>query len=83
MKHSIRKQFAGIFIGMMAATVIFTWLINRVFLDDYYLAEKQKNLIQVYETLNKAGKTGQLEEKEFYDVTLSNYIDKAEGFSFA
>ena len=76
MKNSIRKQFAGIFIGMMAATVIFTWLINRVFLDDYYLAEKQKNLIQVYETLNKAGKIGQLEEKEFYDVTLSNLCSR-------
>ena len=76
MKHSIRKQFAGIFIGMMAATVIFTWLINRVFLDDYYLAEKQKNLIQVYETLNKAGKTGQLESKEFHDVTLLNLCSR-------
>lgn len=72
MKHSIRKQFAGIFIGMMAATVIFTWLINRVFLDDYYLAEKQKNLIQVYETLNKAQKAGKLNSETFYNVTLSN-----------
>ena len=76
MKNSIRKQFAGIFIGMMAATVIFTWLINRVFLDDYYLAEKQKNLLQVYETLNKAEKTGKLESEEFYNVTLSNICSR-------
>lgn len=76
MKHSIRKQFAGIFIGMMAATVVFTWLVNSIFLDDYYLEEKQKNLIQVYEILNKAGKTGQLDSEEFYNVTLTNLCSR-------
>ena len=76
MKHSIRKQFAGIFIGMMAATVIFTWLVNSIFLDDYYLGEKQKNLIQVYETLNKAAKTEQLQSEDFYNVTLSNLCSR-------
>lgn len=76
MKHSIRKQFAGIFIGMMATTVIFTWLINSIFLDDYYLGEKKKNLIQVYETLNKAGKSGQLDSEEFYNVTMSNLCSR-------
>lgn len=76
MKHSIRKQFAGIFIGMMAATVIFTWLVNSIFLDDYYLGEKQKNLIQVYETLNKASKTEQLQSEDFYNVTLSNLCSR-------
>ncbi|MBR5597354.1 MAG: GHKL domain-containing protein [Lachnospiraceae bacterium] len=76
MKHSIRKQFAGIFIGMMAATVSFTWLINTIFLDDYYLNEKQKNLIQVYETLNKAEKTGQLDSEDFYNITMSNLCSR-------
>ena len=76
MKHSIRKQFAGIFIGMMAVTVIFTWLINTLFLDDYYLKEKQKNLIQIYEILNKAEETGQLDSEEFYNVTLSNLCSR-------
>jgi len=72
MKHSIRNQFAGIFIGMMAATVIFTWLMTSVFLDDYYMKEKQKNLVQVYEILNDAAQTRQLEQKEFFDVTMAN-----------
>ena len=76
MKHSIRKQFAGIFIGMMTATVVFTWLMNTIFLDDYYLNEKQKNLIQVYETLNKAEKTGQLDSKDFYNITMSNLCSR-------
>ena len=72
MKRSIRKQFAGIFIGMMTATVILTWLINGVFLDDYYLNEKQKNLIQVYGTLNEAAKTGEMESEDFYNITMTN-----------
>ena len=76
MKHSIRKQFAGIFIGMMAVTVIFTWLVNTLFLDDYYLEEKKKNLIQVYETLNKAEKTGQIDSEDFYNITLSNLCSR-------
>ena len=76
MKRSIRKQFAGIFIGMMAATVIFTWLINSVFLDDYYLNEKQKNIIQVYETLNLAAKSGQLDSEDFNNITLSNLCSR-------
>lgn len=76
MKRSIRKQFAGIFIGMMTATVIFTWMINSIFLDDYYLGEKQKNLIQVYETLNKAGETGRLSSEDFYNVTLSKLCSR-------
>lgn len=72
MKRSIRKQFAGIFIGMMTATVILTWLINALFLDDYYLSEKQKNLIQVYETLNEAAKTGKMKSEDFYNITITN-----------
>lgn len=76
MKRSIRKQFAGIFIGMMAATVIFTWLINSVFLDDYYLNEKQKNIIQVYETLNLAARSGQLDSEDFNNITLSNLCSR-------
>ena len=76
MKRSIRKQFAGIFIGMMAATVVFTWLVNSVFLDDYYLNEKQKNIIQVYETLNLAAKSGQMDSEDFNNITLSNLCSR-------
>ena len=76
MKRSIRKQFAGIFISMMAATVVFTWLVNSFFLDDYYMKEKQKNLVQVYESLNTVVKMEQIDSEEFYDVTLSNLCSR-------
>ena len=65
MKHSISKQFAVIFIGMMVSTVAFCWLINTVFLEDYYVSEKQKNLVLVYQTLNDATKNGKIDTENF------------------
>lgn len=76
LKHSISKQFAGIFIGMMVVTVIFIGVINIVFLDDYYMQEKQKNLMQVYGTINYAANTGELSTEEFYNVNLYNLCSK-------
>ena len=72
MKHSIRKQFACIFIGMMVGTVMFCWLLNNVFLEKYYTKQKQKNLLQVYEVINDASHTGKIDTEDFFYVTLSN-----------
>lgn len=54
MKHSIRKQFAGLFLAMMAGTVALCWILNTTFLEKYYTNEKQKNLLDAYEVLNAA-----------------------------
>ena len=45
MKHSIKRQMAACFIGVMAATLICCWLANHFFLEEYYLKNK-KNLLQ-------------------------------------
>lgn len=76
MKHSIRKQFTYLFIGMMAATIILCWLINIVFLEKYYTSEKQENLLQVYESINKAANEGNLKTEEFFYVTLSKLCSR-------
>lgn len=72
MKHSIRKQFAFIFIGMMAATVAFCWLLNIVFLEPYYTKKKETDLLEVYEIINQAAAKGTFDTEEFYGVTLPN-----------
>ena len=36
MKHSIKRQVALIFIGLMAATLLICWMINNTFLQKYY-----------------------------------------------
>ena len=40
MKHSIRKQFALIFIGLLAGTLMLCWMINTIFLERYYVYSK-------------------------------------------
>lgn len=72
MKHSIRKQFAVIFIGMMAATVALCWLLNSVFLETYYTKEKEKNLLEVYNLINQAAVDGSFDSEEFFHITLPN-----------
>lgn len=72
MKHSIRNQFAVIFIGMMAATVAFCWLLNILFLEPYYTEKKEKTLLEVYEIINQAATEGTFETEEFFEITLPN-----------
>lgn len=76
MKHSIRRQFTICFVGMMAATMVFCWLLNSVFLEKYYVKEKQKNLLQVYDTVNEAAKEGNLDTENFYYDTLSKLCSR-------
>ena len=46
MRYSIRKQFAGIFIGLMAGTMLLCWFINSTFLERFYFANKQEVVME-------------------------------------
>ena len=76
MKHSIRTQFTYIFIGMMAATVAVCWLLNGLFLEKYYRKEKQKNLLEVYHSINNAIEEELWRTEEYSNVTLMNLCTK-------
>lgn len=69
MKHSIRKQFAGIFIGLITATILLCWFLNTTFLEEYYLQNKQKVVLDAYAQLNEAAKAGNMSTESF-DVHL-------------
>lgn len=62
MKKSIKKQFAAIFIGLMAATIILCWILNTVFLQSYYINDKERALLKAYNWLNESS---DLEEEDF------------------
>ena len=62
MKHSIKRQMAACFIGVMAATLICCWLVNRFFLEDYYVKNKQHVIFNAYKVLNSGVSQGRLEE---------------------
>ena len=65
MKHSIKRQMAACFIGVMAATLICCWLVNRFFLEDYYVKNKQHVIFNAYKVLNSGVSQGRLEEGDF------------------
>ena len=70
MKHSIKKQFAFIFIGLMVITLLGCYVINNVFLQDYYEGKRKGALLSTYEVMNTASKNGTLLEEDFQiDVT--------------
>ena len=53
MKHSIRKQMAVFFIGLMVFILLTNWLINNFFLEEYYILKKKKVLIDAYQQINQ------------------------------
>lgn len=70
-KNSISKQFACVFIIVMAMTLFFCWLANNLFLEKYYLREKEQVLADAYSILETADSAGQLSDDEFGDKLRS------------
>lgn len=69
---SIRKQFATIFIGLMAGTILLCLFINNVFLGQYYITSKKKVIYHAYETISQAANSDSYSsmafQKELGDV---------------
>lgn len=65
MKHSIRQQFALIFIGLMAGTILLCWLINNLFLEQYYIRMKSGVILDAYETISEAANSDTYSTEEF------------------
>lgn len=74
-KHSIKRQFSYIFIGLMAGTMLVCLFINSVFLEKYYVKNKQKVLFQAYESINKAVVDGRITGEE-YNIELQRLCGK-------
>lgn len=75
MKHSIKKQFAIVFIGLMAATVLCCWFINNTFLESFYMNNKETALKLVYDSVNEAFANGNVETEEF-DIELQKLCER-------
>lgn len=69
MKHSIKRQMAGIFITVLAVTFLCVGLINAFFLKDYYMSEKKKAIVSAYEVLNQ-GVSGDLVGDEQFKTSM-------------
>lgn len=65
MKHSIRRQFALIFIGLMAGTILLCWLMNNIFLEEYYIRSKIDVIQNAYVTISRAANSDTYSTEEF------------------
>lgn len=65
MKKSIRIQFVMITIALLAGTILLSFLVNNIFLEDYYILQKNRVVQQAYEKINEAAINGRLETVEF------------------
>lgn len=67
MKHSIKRQMAVMFIGLMAVVLIANWLINTFFLESYYMMKKQQVLIDVYDVVREVDDASEYSNEDFTD----------------
>ena len=65
MKHSIRRQFATIFITLMAATILLCWVLNTTLLEKYYVENKKDVLLSAYQSINEASNAGNTSSEQF------------------
>lgn len=75
MRYSIKRQFAMIFIGMMSATILMCWSINNIFLEKYYIENKQNVLTDAYVVVNNAFSSGNIMTEDFA-IEMRKIVEK-------
>lgn len=65
MKHSIKNQFAIIFIGLMTGTIVLCWFLNTTLLERYYINNKKNVLLSAYYSINAASNVGDMDSDEY------------------
>ena len=67
MKYSIRKQVTVIFIGLLMFVLAANYLVNNFFLESYYMLQKERALVKVYELINSYPIPSVYQEEDFKD----------------
>ena len=65
MKHSISKQFTCIFVLITAGAFLLCWFINTLFLERFYISNKESELLDAYVFINEAAINEQFGDDEF------------------
>ena len=61
MKHSIRRQMMGLFIGLLICMLIALLAVNIWFLEPYYIQDKEEKFVAMYTSLKEAVLDGNLQ----------------------
>lgn len=64
MKHSIRNQMIVIFVALTGCLLFALLVINMNFLEPYYISNKEKEFVKMYEELKDAMESGSIETEE-------------------
>ena len=65
MKHSIKRQIAGIFIALMTGTIGMCLLINQLFLERIYIKHKENAILSAFTSINEATTNGDISSDDF------------------
>ena len=65
MKKSLNKQFAIVFGMLLAGTILLCLFLNSIFLEEYYIKNKQEVLHNAYFKINEAMLNGDIADSEF------------------
>jgi signal transduction histidine kinase len=69
MKRSIKQEMAFIFIAVMAGTIVLCWIVNNIFLENFYVRNRKTAITQAYNRINEVASNGDISSDEF-DVEL-------------
>lgn len=72
MKHSFRRQLTMIFTAVMAGTLMLIFFSGMVFLEKYYIYNKEKQVMGAYTKLNAAASEGIMDAEDFQE-NLENF----------
>ncbi len=64
-------QIMAIIIALSAGAIFVCWLVNSIFLEKYYVLQKQQTMIDDFETMTNANAAGMLEDDSF-DTVFDN-----------
>lgn len=73
---SLRTLYGILFFLLMTGTIILGYLINSIFLERYYVSDRKKALVRVYDQLQAAAAEDRLGSEEF-DQTLQKSLRRS------
>jgi len=74
-KHTLKQEFALIFFGLTAGMILLIFMAYNLFLERYYIHEKQAALERAYLRLNDAAVSGSFSSADF-DAQLSSIFNR-------
>ena len=74
-KHSLKQEFALIFFGLTAGMILLIFMAYTLFLERYYIHEKQAALERAYLRLNDAAVAGSFSTSDF-EAQLSSIFNR-------